>query len=72
MVTIMFARVLMVLATTLSCTRPTRIMWVVVIIVLLVVVGVREKVIGIMMGLLVVLRTKGMLWTDDVFVCRGV
>jgi hypothetical protein len=45
-------------------------MWVVVIIVLLVLVGARERVIGIMMGLLVVPRTKDVLWTDGVFVCR--
>lgn len=48
----------MVTVAPLSCTRLTPTMWVVVITVLSVLAGVRERVIGITMVLLVVLRTK--------------
>jgi hypothetical protein len=58
MVSLMLAPDSVVMVITLSCTRPTRTMWVVVITVLLGLAGARERVIGIMMVLLVVLRTK--------------
>lgn len=71
MVNSMLALDSVVMVIILLCTRPTPIMWVVVITVLLVPAGARERVTGIMMVLLVVLRTESSFVTgrlDGVFV----
>lgn len=69
MVSIMLAPDSVVMVITLSCTLLTLTMWVVVITVLLVVAGVRERVIGIMMVRLVVLKTRPSFMTEQWMGC---